>query len=120
MKINSYFNDSCKICRTEINHYKKINKTIHWVDVIRDKNALIDTNLSKKDLIRRLHIIKNNRVFKGLDAFLIVWGEIPRYKILAKFASIPVIYHLGWLIYEFIALILFYKNRRLLQNEQQL
>ena len=72
-------------------------------------------NLSKKDLIRRLHIIKNNRVFKGLDAFLIVWGEIPRYKILAKFASIPVIYHLAWLIYEFIALILFYKNRHLLK-----
>jgi len=67
-----------------------------------------------------INIIKNNRVFKGLDAFLIVWGEIPRYKILAKFASIPGIYHLGWLIYEFIALILFYKNRHLLQNEQQL
>ena len=73
MKINGYFNESCKICRTEINHYKKINNTIHWVDVISDKNALIDTKLSKKDLIRRLHIIKNNRVFKGLDAFLIVW-----------------------------------------------
>ena len=60
MKINGYFNESCKICRTEINHYKKINNTINWVDVISDKNALFDTKLSKKDLIRRLHIIKNN------------------------------------------------------------
>ena len=117
MKINGYFNESCKICRTEINHYKKINKTIKWVDVINDKKALVDTKLSKKDLIRRLHIMQNNKVFKGLDAFLIVWSEIPRYKILAKFASIPGIYHLGWLIYEFIALILFYKNRHLLRNE---
>ena len=74
MKINGYFNESCKICRTEINHYKKINNTINWVDVISDKNALFDTKLSKKDLIRRLHIIKNNRVFKGVDAFLIVWN----------------------------------------------
>ena len=41
--------------------------------------------------------------------------KFPRYKILAKFASIPGIYHLGWLIYEFIALILFYKNRHLLK-----
>ena len=117
MKINGYFNKSCKICRTEINHYKKINNTINWVDVISDKNALLETKLSKKDLIRRLHIIKNNRVFKGVDAFLIVWNEIPRYKILAKFASIPGIYHIAWLIYEFIALILFYKNRHLLRNE---
>ena len=89
MKINGYFNESCKICRTEINHYKKINKSIKWVDVINDKNALVDTKLSKKDLIRRLHITKNNRVFSGLDAFLIVWSEIPRYKILAKFAFTP-------------------------------
>ena len=119
MKINGYFNQSCKICRAEINHYKKLNNTINWVDVISDKNALFDTKLSKKDLIRRLHIIKNNRVFKGLDAFLIVWSEIPKpkYKILAKFASIPGIYHIAWLIYEFIALILFYKNRHLLRNE---
>ena len=61
--------------------------------------------------------VLNNKIFKGLDAFLIVWGEIPRYRILAKFASIPGIYHIGWLIYEFIALILFYKNRYLLRNE---
>ena len=50
MKINGYFNESCKICRTEINHYKKINNTINWVDVISDKNALFDTKLSKKIL----------------------------------------------------------------------
>ncbi len=117
MKINGYFNQSCKICRTEINHYKKINKTITWIDIISDEKALIDIKLSKKDLIRRMHIIKNNRVFNGLDAFLIIWSEIPRYKILAKFASIPGIYHIGWLIYEIIALILFYKNKHLLQNE---
>ena len=51
MKINGYFNESCKICRTEINHYKKINKTIKWVDVINDKSALVDTKLSKKELL---------------------------------------------------------------------
>ena len=60
------------ITTEQINHYKKINNTINWVDVISDKNALFDTKLSKKDLIRRLHITKNNKVFKGLDAFLIV------------------------------------------------
>ncbi len=118
MKIKGYFNNSCKICRTEINHYKKINKTIDWIDVITDKNVINETNKSKKELIRRLHIKRNNSVFSGIDAFLIVWGEIPRYRILAKFASLPVIYHLGWLIYEFIAIILFYKNKYLLKNEQ--
>ena len=116
--VKVFFNESCNICRTEINHYKKINKTINWTDVITDSNAFNETNMSKKELIRRLHIKKENRVFSGLDAFLIVWGEIPRYRVLSKFIGIPLIYHIAWLIYEFFAIILFYKNKYLLKNEQ--
>ena len=39
MSIKGFFNESCMICRNEINHYKKINKSICWVDVIKDQNA---------------------------------------------------------------------------------
>ena len=116
MNIKGYFNESCNICRTEINHYKKINSSIDWVDVINNKNALKDTKLSPEELIRRLHVVKDNKLHKGLDAFLIVWEEIPRYRILSKFAKLPLIYHLGWLIYEFIALLLYAKNKHLLSK----
>ena len=116
MTVKGYYNESCNICRTEINHYKKINKSINWIDVINNKSALKDTELSPKELIRRFHIIKDNKLYKGLDAFLIVWSEIPRYKFLAKFAKIPIIYHFGWLIYELLALFLYYKNKNLLEN----
>ena len=116
MSIKGYFNASCNICRTEINHYKRINTSIDWVDVISNKNALNDTKLSAGELIRRLHVVKDNKLHKGLDAFLIVWEEIPRYRILSKFARLPIIYHLGWLIYEFIALLLYAKNKHILRK----
>ena len=116
MKIKGFFNESCNICNTEINHYKKINKTIDWINVINNKNAYIETKLTPKKLIRRIHIIKNNKLYKGLDAFIIIWNEIPRYRFLAKFTSIPIIYQISWLIYEFIALILFYKNSYILKQ----
>ena len=115
MNIKGYFNKSCSICRTEINHYKKINNSIDWIDVVNNNDALNQTNLSSRDLIRRLHVIKSNKLYKGLDAFLIVWQEIPRYKFLAKIIGLPVIFHISWLIYETIALILFYKNKNLLR-----
>ena len=35
----------------------------------------------------------------------------------SKFIGIPLIYHIAWLIYEFFAIILFYKNKYLLKNE---
>ena len=116
MNIKGYFNESCNICRTEINHYKKINNSIDWIDVISNKNALKDMKLSPDELIRRLHVVKDDKLHKGLDAFLIVLDEIPRYKILSKFARLPIIYHLGWLIYEFIALLLYAKNKNILKK----
>ena len=116
MNIKGYFNESCNICRTEINHYKKINNSIDWIDVISNKNALKDMKLSPYELIRRLHVVKDDKLHKGLDAFLIVCDEIPRYKILSKFARLPIIYHLGWLIYEFIALLLYAKNKNILKK----
>ena len=33
MGIKVFFNDSCSICRMEINHYKKIsNSNLEWID----------------------------------------------------------------------------------------
>jgi len=40
MKNKVFFNNSCNICRAEINHYKKYsNKDIEWVDVTNNKEA---------------------------------------------------------------------------------
>ena len=50
MTIKGYFNESCNICRAEINHYKKINNSIDWVDVINNKDALNEQNYHQKIL----------------------------------------------------------------------
>ena len=43
-----YFNNSCKICRSEINLYKKENiKDIDWIDITNNSDAEKET--SKKD-----------------------------------------------------------------------
>ena len=39
-----YFNNSCSICRFEINHYKKLNNVIDWVDVTQNKIAQKSTH----------------------------------------------------------------------------
>ena len=52
-----YFNNSCKICRTEINLYKKQKiKNIEWVDITDNETAEIETQKDAKSLLRRLHI----------------------------------------------------------------
>ena len=61
-----YFNNSCKICRSEINLYKKENiKEIDWVDITNNSNAEIETSKSDKELLRRLHVKDGNKIIGG-------------------------------------------------------
>ena len=49
-----YFNNSCKICRSEINLYKKENiQDIDWVDITNNSTAERETSKKGKELLRR-------------------------------------------------------------------
>ena len=38
--VKVFFNNSCNICRTEINHYKKYSDgNIEWIDVTNNEEA---------------------------------------------------------------------------------
>ena len=58
MSCKVYFNNSCSLCKFEIDHYKKITKNIDWVDISTNKNAKKETKTSAKKLLRRLHVKK--------------------------------------------------------------
>ena len=39
-----FFNNSCKICRAEINIYKKEKiENLNWIDITKNKNAELET-----------------------------------------------------------------------------
>ena len=83
-----YFNNSCKICRAEINLYKKENiKDIDWVDITNNSNAEIETSKNDKELLRRLHVKDGNKIIVVAEAFLSVWKKIPKYKLLYFFLN---------------------------------
>ena len=108
-----YYNESCNICRAEINLYKKQNiKEIEWVDitdnVIAEKNTLKDN----KTLLRRLHVEEDGQVFEGARAFLLVWKKLPKYKFLYTFFKLPIVFSLFSFFYEIIAFFLYLKNKK--------
>ena len=92
-----YYNESCSICRAEINLYKKQNiKQIHWVDITNNSTAEKDTSKDNKTLLRRLHVEEGGQVFGGARAFLLVWKKIPKYKFLYVFFKLPIIFTLSF------------------------
>ena len=112
-----YFNNSCKICRSEINMYKKENiEDIDWIDITDNKDAEKETSKNDKELLRRLHIKENDQVIEGAEAFLYVWKKIPKYKFLYNFFKLPVIFNIFKYGYEIVAYFLYLKNKKQLKN----
>ena len=64
-----YFNNSCKICKAEIDLYKKEKiDEIDWVDITDNELAEKETSKDSKQLLRRLHIKDGEKVLGGAEA----------------------------------------------------
>ena len=119
MKIKVFYNKSCNICKTEIDHYKGFdNKDISWIDIVNNKNAQKVTSKSYRDLIRRLHVVKEKKVISGPEAFLEIWKRIPRYRFLYNFFKFKFFYTFLFIFYEIAAFFLFIKNKKLLKKNE--
>ena len=118
MKIKVFFNNSCNLCRYEINHYKKIaGSNLEWIDITNNDEALKATSKTHRELLRRLHVIDNDEVISGAKAFVIIWSKIPKYKFLAKIFSFKPLFIIFHYLYEFVAYFLFLKNKHQLNEE---
>ena len=115
--VKVYFNNSCKICKAEIDLYKKekVNE-IDWIDITNNDLAEKETSKNNKQLLRRLHVKEGEKVLQGAEAFLLLWKKIPKYKFLYNFFKLPIIFQLFSFTYEIVAFFLYLKNKKQLKN----
>ena len=112
-----YFNNSCKICKAEIDLYKKEKiDEIDWVDITDNKLAQKETSKDNRQLLRRLHVKDGEKVFGGAEAFLLLWKKMPKYKFLYNFFKLPIIFNIFSVVYEIVAFFLYIKNRKQLKK----
>ena len=112
-----YFNNSCKICKAEIDLYKKEEiDEIDWVDITDNELAEKETSKDSKQLLRRLHIKDGEKVLRGAEAFLLLWKKMPKYKFLYNFFKLPIIFNLFSIVYEIVAFFLYLKNKKQLRK----
>ena len=112
-----YFNNSCKICKAEIDMYKKEQiKEINWIDITNNNLAEEETSKNSKELLRRLHVVEDEKVIEGAKAFLVLWNKMPKYRFLYKFFKLPIIFNIFSIGYEIIAFFLYLKNKKQLKH----
>ncbi len=111
-----YFNNSCKICKAEIDLYKREKiQEIDWIDITDNNLATEETSKNSKELLRRLHVKDGEKVLEGAEAFLVLWKKMPKYKFLYNFFKLPIIFSLFSFFYEIVAFFLYHKNKKQLE-----
>ena len=111
-----YYNGGCPVCRTEIEHYKKGagGHRVTWLDLSAEPEALAERGIDRADAKRRLHVLDEaGRLHIGVDAFVLLWQRMPRYRWLARLVASRSLRPLAMALYDkILAPLLFWWNRR--------
>jgi predicted DCC family thiol-disulfide oxidoreductase YuxK len=99
------YNAACPVCRREVDHYARLSEE-HALEItyadLNTAEVCQDWGISPDDAARRLHVRKHGATYRGADAFVTLWRDIPRYRWLAVVVTLPGINRIAVWIYEII------------------
>lgn len=104
--ISVFYDGKCGMCRREIDHYKRIapKGVFKWVDITIDRSSIQKLGVSYLNGLKLLHAQDSaGKLHVGVDAFLLIWKNIPQWRILAVIVSIPFIRPVTNIIYRVFA-----------------
>jgi predicted DCC family thiol-disulfide oxidoreductase YuxK len=92
--ITVFYDGKCGLCRREITHYRNIapEGIFEWVDITVTPAEFNALGFSLSEGLKALHVRDNeNVIHKGVDAFIIIWQALPRWRMLAGIVGLPFI-----------------------------
>lgn len=104
--IRVFYDGSCSICATEIEHYLRLDygERLLAVDVSSPDFAPEPFHIPLAAFMYELHVIDNTgRTYKGVEAFWAIWQAFPAstlYGLLAAVITIPLITPVARLFYK--------------------
>lgn len=85
-KVTMFHDGECPLCKHEVKMMQKLDtrKSVEWVDISKNKQALETAGISYEDAMARIHVQDENQQLQtGVKGFLLVWKQLPYYKRLA-------------------------------------
>lgn len=82
-----FYDGGCPICRREIGFYQRLDRedAIDWRDIARQPKSLEGTGVDWGTAMRRFHVLDvEGRMRTGVDAFALVWEQLPGWWLLAR------------------------------------
>lgn len=105
------YNAQCPVCNFEIGHYARYADDRALPLRFEDLNAgdLSDWGLTADQAARRLYVLKDGKLSGGIDAFLLLWSDMPRYRWLARLVALPGLRQLASATYDYVLAPLIYR-----------
>jgi len=83
-----FYDGGCPLCRREIGHYQRLDRrrrAIDWRDIVAEPQALEGVGVDWEQAMRRFHALDGDgRLRSGVDAFVMVWAELPGWRHLGR------------------------------------
>ena len=98
------YNGQCPVCSTEIAHYSKTAQANDLPIMFDDlhQGELDRYGVDADAAARRLHVLHNGQLFVGVDAFIVLWRQLPRFQLLARLVALPGLRQTATVIYDYI------------------
>ncbi len=115
-----FYNGACPVCRDAIRRYHEAcagtegERDHAWLDISEMPQALAARGIGPDEAARRIHVIdREGTLWRGLDAFMVLWRSIPRYRWRARLAALPGVHVVtDWLYEHVIARVNYHRHRR--------
>lgn len=92
--ITVFYDGKCGLCSKEINHYRKIapSNIFNWQNITESADELNKEGISLSEGLRLLHAKdEEGLVHVGVDAFILIWKQLRRWRVLAFLVGLPII-----------------------------
>ena len=96
--ITVFYDGKCGLCSKEINHYRKIapSNIFNWQDITESADELNQEGITLAEGLRLLHAKDNSgQINVGVDAFILIWKQLSRWRVLAFLIGLPIIRHIA-------------------------
>lgn len=90
--ITVYYDGICHLCAREIAYYQRIAPPglFDWQDIARNAAPLMDLGITQAEALELLHARDDEgRLHVGVAAFLLIWQQLPRWRVLAAVIGVP-------------------------------
>jgi len=96
------YNAQCPVCNFEIKHYERYSSDAALPLGFDDLNsdALANWDLTADQAARRLYVFHKGALTSGIEGFLVLWAQMPRYRWLGILVGCPGIKQIACAIYD--------------------